>query len=74
MSKPFRAYYFELDPTGVPEIDEILRLVALAGRGLHSTEGWDDPDYANDDGQTYVDRIQEAARAAATAFRLRTEP
>jgi len=62
------AYYYSFEPTGVQEIDEILSAVAVAGKGSHHTESWDDPDYADKDGKTDVDKIQEAANRAAKLF------
>lgn len=41
------AYYFGFNPTGVGAIDAILSAVAIAGKGAHHTENW------NDDGSGY---------------------
>ena len=59
------AYYYAFELTGVEPIDRILTAIARAGKGLHSTEGWNDPYYGE---PTYIERIQEAADAAADAF------
>ena len=72
MKDYFNAYYFGFDATGVPEVDEVIRLVAAAGKAYHHTEYWADEDerfslYGDRD--TYVKRIQEAADAAASAFK-----
>lgn len=61
MSK-FRAYYYEFDATGAPEIDKILEAVARAGKAYHNTCDWNDPDF---DGKTPVEKIQNAANEAA---------
>ena len=65
----FRAYYYSFRATGCQEVDEILRLVAAAGKGFHHTESWNDNDY----GPSYIERIQEAANKAAAAFAARTQ-
>ncbi len=58
----FHAYYFEIDATGVDEIDHILDAVARAGKAFHSTDSWHDNAY--DDG-TPVEWIESAARLAS---------
>lgn len=37
-----QAYYYGFEPTGVGPVDAILSAVAVAGKGLHSTEDWGD--------------------------------
>lgn len=67
MSEEFRAYWFSFRATGVEQIDEILRLVARAGKAFHGTELWaDEQDFL--DGRSYIDMIQEAADLAAGAL------
>jgi len=56
------SYYYSFEPTGNEAIDRILCAVAAAGRGYQSTLYWSDPDAS---GKSYVDRIQDAANAAA---------
>ena len=63
------AYYYSFERTGVGIIDKILSAVAIAGKGAHSTEWWDD----DEDKPTFVDRIQQAANEAAEAIRASTE-
>lgn len=61
--KPLRmdAYYYGFDPTGNRSIDLILSAVACAGKAYHHTESWS----SDEDGPSYVDRIQQAAATAA---------
>ena len=63
----YSAYWFSLDKTGVSEIDEILRLIAEAGKAYHSTEFWNDA-YDESDEPSYIERIQEAANKAAAVL------
>lgn len=63
MRETVNAYYYSFDLTGVGPIDEILRLVARAGRAYHHTEYWGDP--LDDNEVPFADRIQAAADAAA---------
>ena len=42
-----KAYYFGFDATGVGAVDAILSAVAIAGKGAHHTQDW------NDDGSGY---------------------
>lgn len=37
------AYYYSFDRTGVGPVDAILSAVAVAGKGSHHTDGWNDP-------------------------------
>lgn len=62
--KRLNAYYYSFEPTGVAEIDEILQMVAMAGRHYHNTNEWTDPDLEG--GISVVDMIQEAAIRAAS--------
>ena len=55
--------YLNFKPTGVPEIDAILRAIEVAGDAYHHTEDWGD----DDNGESHIDRIQKAADAAALA-------
>lgn len=57
-----RAYYYSFEPTGDDAIDAILEAVARAGKGCHHTDGWNTKD---DAGQSYVEKIQNAANEAA---------
>lgn len=66
------SYWYEFDPTGIDEIDNILNAVALAGRYFHSTEFWNDE--ATGDGvvgDTPIEWIQNAANRAAASFKDR---
>jgi hypothetical protein len=68
------AYYYGFDRTGVPEVDAILSALAWAGKCLHSTADWDDPEYnlgcgPFDAGQSYIEVIQAAANEAAERIR-----
>lgn len=64
-----RAYYYGFDPTGDDKIDAILEAVARAGKAHHHTSEWYNASFdstcSNDEGPTYIERIQEAAKAAA---------
>ena len=61
------AYYYGFAPTGNDHVDAILEAVARAGKAYHHTEDWNDkPEWG--DGKSEVERIQEAAHAAAKAF------
>ncbi len=64
------AYYYGFEPTGVREIDLILSAVACAGKAYHHTESWNERDESHE--PSPVDRIQDAANAAARAM-LREE-
>lgn len=61
------AYYFEFQPTGVPEIDMILSAVACAGRENPHTKDWvlPFPLCEQFEGHKPVEWIQNAANAAA---------
>lgn len=69
------AYYYEFEPTGVQEIDEILSAVAWAGKAFHKTNQWNDacpnygPSATEGNGVTPVDWIQNAANRAANKFK-----
>ncbi len=63
------AYYYSFNKTGVREIDEILSAVAMAGKGYHHTEEWDDNIYGED--YSYVDLIQEIANRTAKKWFIR---
>jgi hypothetical protein len=72
---PMAAYYYEFEPTGVEIIDAILSAVAIAGKGAHHTEGWndDDSDYYRNrlglpDADSAVELIQKTAQRAADAI------
>lgn len=68
----FRAYYFTLDATGVPEVDLILENMAKAGKAFHHTSEWDDDDCREyNNGLTYIESIQNAANACAAAWNTR---
>lgn len=59
----FEAYYYNFESTGCDCVDEILELVAEAGRAYHHTKDWgvleDDTD------TTFIEKIQIAADKAA---------
>lgn len=61
------AYYYSLEKTNVPEIDEILATVAFAGKMYHHTTDWEDNLW--DEPISVVDMINEAARRAAEAWK-----
>lgn len=61
------AYYYSFEKTGVREIDEILSAVAMAGKGYHNTDDWQDD---GDRGYSYIELIQEVANRAAAKFQL----
>jgi hypothetical protein len=65
--REFRAYYFQFEPTGTEPIDAILKEIAAAGKGSHSTEGWGGQDNGTEEYglPNYIARIQEAANTAA---------
>lgn len=66
------AYYFDFEPTGVEAIDRILAAVCKAGKGYHSTDGWNEPLFGEpEDGKTYIDLIQQMANEAALALRAK---
>lgn len=56
----YSAYYYTFESTGCAEIDEILRQVAIAGKGAHHTEDWNE--------YGYIARIQDAANKAAESI------
>lgn len=62
-------YYISFEGTGSRLIDLILSAIAVAGKGYHHTEGWNEPAYGADEGASYVDLIQDAADDAATEIR-----
>ena len=65
-----QGYWIYFNNTGVDCIDEILSAIGHAGKAYHNTEGWNEStSYANEDGPTHVDLIQDAANKAALAFR-----
>lgn len=57
------AYYYGFDSTGCEPVDRVLAAVALAGKLLHSTEGWGDDLWYGDPGP--VEIIEHFARDAA---------
>ena len=65
------AYYYEFEPTGVKEVDELLSAVAWAGKAFHHTSQWNDecsnygPSVDTENGITPVDWIQNAANRCA---------
>jgi hypothetical protein len=67
------AYYFGFERTGLGFIDGILSAVAVAGKGSHHTQSWNDESdygyYANrpglPDATSAVELIQKAAEVAA---------
>lgn len=63
----YRAYYFTLHATGVPEIDAILEAIAAAGKSYHHTADWGGGVIG--DAPSVVQPIQEAANRAAEAWR-----
>jgi hypothetical protein len=73
-AKPFRAYWFDLHPTGVEAIDAILREIAAAGKGSHSTEFWGGQGNLYEGEINYVERIQQAANDAARKWANLTSP
>lgn len=58
-----QAYYYGFSPTGQGAIDDVLALVARAGKCYHYTDGWTEP--LDCCGKSCVDLIQEAANGAA---------
>lgn len=69
------AYYYSFEPTGVPEIDNILSAVACAGKAFHNTSDWNDGTDVYEDshrGETPIDWIQNAANDAAERLYRRT--
>lgn len=59
-----RAYWYAFTETGVRCVDEILSVVACAGKGYHNTESWSEAGYTQ--------QMQDAAgRAAAEINRLK---
>lgn len=62
------AYYFGFRATGVQEIDRILAAIARAGKAYHSTESWDEGDWDDPDGPSFIDTIQSAANSAAAQY------
>ena len=71
------AYYYQFDPTGVPEIDLILCAVATAGKAYHHTDQWSEecaPLGEPLSGETPTAWIQNAAIDAATAWNRRSPP
>jgi len=59
------AYYYGFEPTGNSLIDEILQAVAIAGKGYHHTEDWNNFEEGR---LTPSDVIQHAANKAAAAL------
>lgn len=66
------AYYYSFERTGVAPVDAILSAVAVAGKGAHNTEAWNDEfdDYYSGrpglpDATTAVDLIQRTANQSA---------
>ena len=57
------AYYYGFEATGVEAVDRILSAVAVAGKGSHHTESWEE--------NGYIHAIQVAANDAAEAFQVR---
>jgi hypothetical protein len=70
--KPLRmdAYYYEFNPTGIPEIDRILSAVACAGKAFHNTDCWyeESTPYPGHEGRNPVEWIQNAANDAAKSW------
>lgn len=70
-------YYISFDPTGVPEVDQILSAIGWAGKAFHNTSDWNDAcewgygPIAKD--MTACDLIQAAADDAAAAIKSRKE-
>ena len=64
------AYYYSFNPTGCEPVDRILAAVAEAGKAYHHTENWSDEEIY--DGKTCVSIIQDAANAAAEAWKRRS--
>lgn len=56
--------YLLFKDTGVKEIDLILGAVYSASRAYHHTSGW----IEGEDGETYADKIQQAANEAAKIY------
>lgn len=63
MRETVNAYYYSFELTGVEPIDNILRVVARAGKAYYNTEYWGDPWDKNE--EPFAERIQAAADAAA---------
>ena len=69
------AYYFRFDSTGVGAVDAILSAVAIAGKGAHHTEDWNDDNsdyYRNRSGlapNTGIDEGSAATLIELTAVR-----
>lgn len=66
-----RAYYYEFKETGVGVIDDILEQIAIAGKMYHHTDSWSDED---EDNESCITKIQNAANKAAEAFKQKEEP
>ena len=66
MKEIYSAYYYSFESTGIPEIDEILKEIASAGKGCRHTEDW------NENG--YIEKIQLAANNAAQKLVKRDLP
>jgi hypothetical protein len=71
MSRKMNAYYYGFDETGVDVIDDLLEQIAIAGKMHHNTNAWADTD---DNGESYISRIQQSARVAAETFRTLSAP
>lgn len=65
------SYYFDFEPTGVPEVDLILGAICWAGKAYHSTACW--PDEGCDGGPSEIDNIQKAANICAAAMKARSQ-
>jgi hypothetical protein len=66
-----RAYYHTFTPTGCDPVDAVLEAVAMAGKGYHNTDRWDEAEQYGPDG--YWGLIQYRADAAATAWNTRPD-
>ena len=56
------SYHFSFSPTGNPWVDNILSMIAVAGKGYHNTEGWTE---SNDGEPSFIELIEGAAYLAA---------
>lgn len=65
----FNAYYFSFDATGCKAIDNILSLVARAGKAYHNTSYWND----YEDGSSFIEQIQDAAQSANDKYDALTQ-
>lgn len=67
-SERYSAYYYGFNPTGVEEVDAVLREVAQAGKAFHHTSSWTEvPVYGEN--VCCAEKIQIVANESAEAIR-----